>query len=462
MVMEVTIVSEVDVYISVITAGNVDLTKQIINDPFSIDSVKSLKGQENREKTKSVIDIAKPKFYLTASTQCLSANEILKSSHVTRVDQSSINSEGDQAGPSGDENENVEFVAEAIDITDQNHENRVPDIKKERAEQVITRAKSLQKQSEKCTSMLDTNSQISKPCPPLSTTQATKNKRFSDLDLQSIINDVNMFVVNEAKDVDSDYQDNLSLNNQKRKANNVKNEFVQDENKKIVCDICNKVFPRKMELRLHRKIHERNFPCEKCGRVFQRSHSLKIHYRKSNNGKQNKCSYCDKTFNQLCSVHVHEREHTGETPYSCNICGQNFSNSGECRLHMRKNHTGEQQKNKNFSVHKSLKRHLKNVHGKSIDQNENDHPENDHGKGIDQNMQNETGRLEHVENGKTIDQNKQGKGKDQNESCHLENEYGKGTDQNESNHIIAIQETNNVIIEEGANVLQDQILVYYI
>nr|XP_033774498.1 zinc finger protein 624-like [Geotrypetes seraphini] len=84
------------------------------------------------------------------------------------------------------------------------------------------------------------------------------------------------------------------------------------------------------------------FKCSECDKDFIKKLDLKIHERIHTGIKPYKCSECYKSYTQKNHLTIHEKSHTGEKPYTCSECDKRFAQINHLRNHKRI-HTGGKQ-----------------------------------------------------------------------------------------------------------------------
>ncbi|XP_029389051.1 zinc finger protein 845-like [Mus pahari] len=108
--------------------------------------------------------------------------------------------------------------------------------------------------------------------------------------------------------------------------------------KSYKCTHCSESFLHLSQLKLHYKIHYRQYPC-KCDKCFYHISGFERHYRIHPGGNTFKCSDCGKSFSYM-QIRKHRRSHTGEKPYKCSECEKYFPQKYQLTIHQR-NHTGK-------------------------------------------------------------------------------------------------------------------------
>ncbi|XP_060562717.1 zinc finger and BTB domain-containing protein 24-like [Ruditapes philippinarum] len=109
------------------------------------------------------------------------------------------------------------------------------------------------------------------------------------------------------------------------------------------CDLCQKEFFTKFQLREHKLIHfeDNPFVCEQCGSGFRSRTCLNSHvFHKHSSIRKHKCPDCPKTFKTATQMKVHQRVHTGEKPFLCpvELCNYRSTTRGNMKLHLNSKH----------------------------------------------------------------------------------------------------------------------------
>ncbi|KAM6191801.1 taste receptor type 1 member 1-like [Sarcoramphus papa] len=110
------------------------------------------------------------------------------------------------------------------------------------------------------------------------------------------------------------------------------------------CSTCSKCFLSRTELRLHEAFKHRGeklFVCEECGHRASSRNGLQMHIKaKHRNERPYVCEFCHHAFTQKANLNMHLRTHTGEKPFQCHLCGKTFRTQASLDKHNR-THTGE-------------------------------------------------------------------------------------------------------------------------
>ncbi|XP_031735293.1 zinc finger protein 239-like [Anarrhichthys ocellatus] len=112
--------------------------------------------------------------------------------------------------------------------------------------------------------------------------------------------------------------------------------------KRFFCELCNKGFHQKHQLRKHVSCHLKPFPCSSCDKGFYKAKSLQKHQlshqlreaQESDPDKLLRCDQCDRKFRLLRQLRVHQASHRLEkTPLRCCVCDRFFTSAGALRYH---------------------------------------------------------------------------------------------------------------------------------
>ncbi|XP_017883029.1 zinc finger protein 2 homolog isoform X1 [Ceratina calcarata] len=114
------------------------------------------------------------------------------------------------------------------------------------------------------------------------------------------------------------------------------------QRQKKPCRYCPKEFSTNQQLLIHERAHtgERPLQCDLCPKSFMSSLALKKHRRIHTGEKPFECKYCQKKFAARETLNRHQRTHTGEKPHACQYCGKSFIQGAQLRAHIF-HHTGE-------------------------------------------------------------------------------------------------------------------------
>jgi len=78
--------------------------------------------------------------------------------------------------------------------------------------------------------------------------------------------------------------------------------------------------------------------CDVCQKFFQRKGDLKRHEKLHTGEKPHVCVDCGKAFAQFTGLKTHRNVHTGAKPHECSQCGARFGDPSSCARHKRETH----------------------------------------------------------------------------------------------------------------------------
>ena len=75
------------------------------------------------------------------------------------------------------------------------------------------------------------------------------------------------------------------------------------------------------------------FECQICQKAFKVKADLKRHFSSHSSEKPYHCQYCPRSFKVKISKETHERSHMGEFPFQCNLCSKKYTSVASLRSH---------------------------------------------------------------------------------------------------------------------------------
>eukprot|EP00105_Crassostrea_gigas_P016383 XP_011433748.1 PREDICTED: zinc finger protein 595 [Crassostrea gigas] len=112
-----------------------------------------------------------------------------------------------------------------------------------------------------------------------------------------------------------------------------------------ICSECGKAFKHPNYLRSHfvakHLKHEdiasygcRIYTCEICQKLFSDKSDLRSHMNKHTGEKPFKCAICNKGFSDKSNMRAHQRLHQDSRPHHCNVCGKGFLFNRDLKKHL--------------------------------------------------------------------------------------------------------------------------------
>ena len=110
-----------------------------------------------------------------------------------------------------------------------------------------------------------------------------------------------------------------------------------------VCDICQKTFKKKHQLKNHGLVHSgiKKFECQFCRKLFKQLGHLKIHTEEIHKIEDSSlvCDICDKSFKSARKLKYHQKytHSQSKKKVPCPTCGSEFSR-GKLKQHILRDH----------------------------------------------------------------------------------------------------------------------------
>ncbi|XP_062535850.1 zinc finger protein 37 homolog [Armigeres subalbatus] len=127
------------------------------------------------------------------------------------------------------------------------------------------------------------------------------------------------------------------------------------------CDQCGKVYPSKLALKNHMRLHTSGAACEICGKVFKERNRLRKHIqRRHENLKLFECHICKKKLTSLCSVQSHIKTYHTNQVFKCSYCPRTYTSEMTHKFHEKKH-----AENPDYVATKDWKEYYDYVEGES-------------------------------------------------------------------------------------------------